>query len=339
MTTTKIADIITPDVFVPYVIEEIPKHSMLVASGIIVPDEALNTLAQKGGKYIDMPFFTDLTGDDELLSDQNALTPGKIGTGQDVAALLMRGRAWGVNDLAKALSGADPMAAIGSLVARYWAKREQATLIASLNGVFASNADNNAGDLVNDISIDAGDAATDANLIGGSAVIDTEQLLGDNAGVFEAIAMHSVPFGRLKKLQLIDWVPEIGGKIEAGMKNPNAKAVPVFNGLRVIVDDACPVADAAMSGKLYTTYLFAGGAVGRGEGSAPEPVETDRDRLAGEDYLINRRHFLLHPRGFRFAAGSVAGQSPSNTELALAANWLRVYDKKVIRVAKLVTNG
>jgi len=43
-----------------------------------------------------MPFWEDLSGDDEVLSDTEALTVGKITAAQDVAALLARGRAWSV---------------------------------------------------------------------------------------------------------------------------------------------------------------------------------------------------------------------------------------------------
>ena len=93
------------------------------------------------------------------------------------------------------------------------------------------------------------------------------------------------------------------------------------------------------SGWVYSSYLFGSGAVGRGEGAAPVPTETDRDSLAGEDVLINRRHYILHPRGIAFQSASVAGSSPTNAELALSANWDRVYNSKNIRIVELKTNG
>jgi hypothetical protein len=48
----------------------------------------LTVLASSGGKLVNMPFWEDLSGDDEVLSDKTALTVGKIEAGQDVAALL-----------------------------------------------------------------------------------------------------------------------------------------------------------------------------------------------------------------------------------------------------------
>jgi hypothetical protein len=45
---------------------------------------------------------------------------------------------------------------------------------------------------------------------------------------------------------------------------------------------------------------------------------------------------VLHPRGIKFLGGSVVGSSPTNAELALAANWTRIYDTKNIRILKFV---
>ncbi len=344
MAVTKIADVIVPEVFVPYVIHRTLEKSNLVQSGIVVPDPAFNILAARGGTLIQMPFWNDLSGDDEVLTDQNPLTPGAISSGKDVAVLHMRGRAWGVNDLAKALSGDDPMAAIANLVATYWVRREQALLMAILKGVFATAL---ASTHVKDASVADAANADEANLIGGSIVIDAATLLGDEADALTAMIMHSVPYSRLQKLNLIEWVAAsqtsgtdtVPMKLEAGLKVEGGKIlVPTFLGKRVIVDDGCPKASAG-SGFKYTTYLFGPGAIARGEGNAPVPVETDRDSLAGEDYLIHRRHFLLHPRGVKYTQAAQVGEAPTNAECENGANWSRVYTPKSIRVVELLTNG
>lgn len=329
MAATKIADVIVPDVFNPYVTERTAELSALVQSGIISQDEELNRLALTGGKLINMPFWTDLDGDDEVLSDSVDLTVGSIDAGKDIAVLFMRGRAWGVNDLAKALAGSDPMAAIGDLVAAYWARREQATLFAILKGVFADNAANDSGDLVLSVADEDGDNANADNLIGGEVFIDALTKLGDAMGRIAAVAMHSTPYARLLKNDLIAFEKDSDGN----------DTIPVYMGKRVIVDDGCPKTAGATSGYKYTSYLFGPGAIGRGDGAAPTPTETDRAALAGEDRLINRRHFLLHPRGVKFTSTTVAGESPTNTECEDADNWDRVYEKKNIRMVKLETNG
>lgn len=307
---TKISDVIVPEVFNPYVIERTAQLSALVRSGIIVSNPELDKLAMSGGKLINMPYWKDLTGDDEVLSDSSALTPGKIGSGQDIAVLLMRGKAWGVNDLAKALSGDDPMKAIGDLVAEYWARMKQKVLLAELKGVFsAASMSGN----VHDISALTGGAEK----ISGSSFIVAKNKLGDNSEKLTAVMMHSATFTALEQQNLIAYIPNSQGVIE----------FPTYMGKRIIVDDGCPV-----DTDVYTTYLFGEGAIGEGNGAAPVPTETDRDSLAGEDILINRQHFLLHPRGVKFTSSSVAGSSPTNTELATAANWNRVYENKNIRI-------
>ncbi|MHB8063517.1 MAG: major capsid protein [Ruminiclostridium sp.] len=313
MAITRIADVIVPQVFNPYVIQRTAELSALSQAGIISNNPELDALASAGGKLINMPFWNDLTGNDEVLSDTGALTPEKITADQDVAALFMRGKAWSTNDLAKALSGSDPMAAIGDLVAAYWARRRQALLFSILKGVFASTS---MSQLVLDVS-----ALSSENTLAGNTFIDALTLLGDAAGKITAVGMHSGSYASLQKQNLIEFIPDSQGVIN----------IPTYLGKRVIVDDGCPVATG-----VYTTYLFGEGAIGLGNGSAPVPTETDRDSLAGDDILVNRQHFVLHPRGIKFNNASVAGSSPSNAETETASNWTRVYEKKNIRLIKFV---
>lgn len=311
---TQIADVIVPSVFNPYVIQRTAELSAMSQAGIISNNPELDALASAGGKLINMPYWNDLTGDDEVLSDTGALTPEKITAGQDIAALFMRGKAWSTNDLAKALAGSDPMAAIGDLVADYWARRRQALLFSMLKGVFA--AASMSGNLL-DVSALVGDLAK----ITGNTFIDAVTKLGDAAGKITAVGMHSGTYASLQKQNLIEYVPTSDGKVN----------IPYYLTKRVIVDDGCPQAAGT-----YTTYLFGEGAIGLGNGSAPVPTETDRDSLAGDDILINRQHFVLHPRGVAFQNAAVVGSSPTNAEAETAANWLRKYENKNIRIIKFV---
>jgi hypothetical protein len=314
MAATKISDVIVPDVFNPYVVERTAEKSALYQSGIIQSDAQLNALAQSGGTLLQMPFWADLTGDDEVLSDTGSLTAGAITASKDIARLHMRGRAWGVNDLAKALSGDDPMGVVGDLVADYWARRMQAALIKTLDGVFASAT--MAGNL-HDIT-----AVTGADTFTGEHFIDATHKLGDAENLLTAIMVHSATYASMRKQNLINFIPNSQGVYD----------IPTYMGKRVIVDDGLPI----VSTTNYTTYLFGAGAIGYGEGAPPVPTETDRDSLAGEDYLITRKHFLLHPRGVKWNEASVAGDSPTNAELATAANWTRVYENKNIRIVKFL---
>lgn len=314
--TTKIADVIVPEVFNPYVVQRTMELSALVQSGIVQNLPEFDVLASAAARTVNMPFWQDLTGDDELLDDQNPLTPGKIEAAQDEAVILRRGRAWGANDLAANLAGDDPMKAIADLVAAYWARRMQAILVAKLKGAMGAVTTN-----VHDITSATKDA------IEGETFVDAAQKLGDAKEQLTGVLMHSATEASLAKQDLIETERDSEGKV----------VMKTFMGKSVIVDDGCPV---AANGEDYTTYLFGPGAIAYGNGNPVGfvPTEVARDGLAGEDYLINRKTLILHPRGIRWTpgAGVPAGVSPSNAELAAAANWTRVYEAKAIRIVAFV---
>lgn len=335
MTETRIADIVEPAVFNKYMLEQTVAKSALIKAGIIVPDAALDALASSGGTLLTMPFFQDLTGVDEVLSDSAALTVEAIGTAYDKARLHTRGKAFGSNDLAAAIAGTDPMAAIANYIAAWWNVQEQATLIASMKGVFQDNSDNDGDDLIYTAAAEAtadikqwNDAAP--TVMNPIAILDATQLLGDAKSKFTAIAMHSKCLTDLLKQELIDYrVPSEGDDM-----------IPYYLNKRVIEDDTCPTRSGTGTGTptVYQSYLFAEGAVGKGEGGPKVPVETGRNELAGYDYLITRRHFLLHPRGFQWQESAIAGVSPTNAECQEAAQWDRVYNVKNTRCVLLETN-
>jgi hypothetical protein len=221
------------------------------------------------------------------------------------------------------------MAAIGDLVAAYWARRFQAILIKTLDGIFGH--DDTEMD-TNQHDISSNPAAKDDDVISAKTAVDAIYKLGDSADKLTGFAMHSATVAKLAKDDLIEYIKPSEGAAE----------VPYFLGKRVVVDDGLPV-----SSGVYTTYIFGAGAFGWGEGGAPVPTETARDALSGDDILVNRRHFILHPRGVAFRGVQLGdgkggtNATPSNDNLADHRNWLRVYESKNVRIVqfkhKLVT--
>lgn len=314
--TTRIGDIIQPEIFTDYVVQRTMEISNILNSGIATNDRQFDQLASGPNTLVNMPYFNDLTGDSEIMSDDGALTPGKIGTSKDVARKQGRARAWGANGLSALLSNADPMKAIGDLVTNYWARDRQKILLATLQGVFSSES---MADKIHDVTAATGDKA----LISGNTFIDATQKMGDAKDALTAVAMHSAVEAYLAKKQLIEYVQEANQSVR----------VPYFMGKRVIVDDAMPFDTANGIG---TAYLFGTGAFAWGNGSHPNILgtEVDRDSLAssGEDFLINRNIFILHPRGVKFTEAAVADVFPTNAELANGANWELVYEPKAVRM-------
>ena len=309
MATTKIADVIVPEHFAPYVIERTTERSRLFQSGIVAPVAELNIFGQEGGTTVTLPYFNDLQGRSQILSDTVPLVVKKITTNRDTAVLHARGDAWGANDLAAALSNADPMGAIADLVADYWNRDMQAMLISTLDGAMKAVPAN-----VLDVS-----AVSNAQMITADVILDAGQKLGDAKAGLTAMIMHSMTENVLVKQQLIEYALDMDG----------LPTIPMYMGKQVIVDDTMPVVDG-----VYTTYLFGRGAVGYGEGNPPNPVEVGRDILQRDSILTNAKHFVLHPRGIAWV-GTPAGVSPTNAELETQANWNLRYNQKNIRIVAL----
>lgn len=327
MAPTRIADVIEPRIFLPYVIQRTTKKSLLFQSGLISTDQKISAAAKSGGRTVNMPYWNELSGASEVLSDTVPLTPDKITTGQDIATMIMRGKAWAANDLATQVAGDDPMKAIASQVGDYWAAEMQTVANSILTGLFKA-----AGPLVtthtNDISIQDGNAATDANKFSAEGLQDALFKLGDRESELTALMVHSVIYKRMKNLDLIEFQKDSQG----------GAPIPTYLGRRVIVDDDSLKIAGTTSGYRYYSFAFGPGCFGWGEGLVDNPVETDRDSLAGDDILIHRRHYILHPRGVKWV-GTPAGTSPTDVELATAANWTKVWNDKNIRVVAFVTNG
>ena len=335
MAKTQLADIIIPAQFAAYVIQRTAEKSDLFLSGIVQANPDYDTRAALGGTQVNMPHWNDLTGLRQPLSDSSPLVTVKIAADQDIARIHNDGNAWSWNHLATVVSGDDPASALADFMAGYWNRQNQYMLISSLKGVFASPG--MAGNL---LAIQSESVAnqTTATRLNGSTFVDATQRLGDCGDRLVAVAMHSATEAALRKLDLIDFIPDSQGEAQ----------IRTFQGRRVIVDDGCPSRAGTTDGVVYTSYLFGEGAFGMGSadlngqpvegGHGTEGFEMSRDALNSDTNLINRRRFILHPRGVKFTSASVAGANPTNVELETAANWIRVWENKNVRVVAVTHN-
>lgn len=313
MAITTLADMqIVPDKFTEYTLQRTTEKSMLVRSGITTSDDRVARLINgtpRGGNKIIMPFYNPLTGEDEIFSE-DALTPENITTDQEVATLLVRQKAWGDTDLSKVFGGDDPMAAIGNLVSDWWVTREQAIMLSILKGLFTASTG-----ALKDHTLDISGEASD-NVISVDATLDAKQLMGDAADKLGLVFMHSATYTRLQKNQ------QITTEVDSDLK----VKIDYYLGYQVVVDDNMPVASG-----VYDTYFIGKGAIVREDGMPQGLIgtETDRDKLAAANYLINRRALVLHPLGVSYV-GAIAKNYASNAELATAANWKLAVDHKKV---------
>lgn len=312
---TRVADVVTPKVFDAYVENLSTEKSAIINSGVAVADARVSGMITAGGLTVTMPFWNDLTGDDEVLGDgDKQLSTDKMNAGADIANVLYRGKGWGANEMAGILAGSDPVRSILSKIGNFWIRDEQKVFIHTLNGLFAD------GGALKAAHLNVTGAGIDP-----SAILDTKQLMGDHADGLSLLVMHSAVYTDLQKQQLITFVQPADANIQ----------IPTYLGYRVVVDDALkPTADGT-----YTTYLLAAGSFGRNAGNPASMTsfETDRDKAAGTDKIYTRRAFVLHPYGIKWTdADRDAGNlTATNADLEKAANWETVYDLKNIGIVGL----
>ena len=67
------SDIIIPEIFTPYLVQETTKRDAFLASGVVQPMAELNA-SEDGGDFIQVPFYkANLSGDFERLTDSSSL--------------------------------------------------------------------------------------------------------------------------------------------------------------------------------------------------------------------------------------------------------------------------
>ncbi len=335
--TTRIADVIVPEIFTPYAQLLTEQKSRLIQSRVVMRDQMLDEFLAGGGLTIQAPSWKDLDDDaDNVSSDDPAVesTPNKNGTAMEIAVRLSRNNSWKTADLTAALAGDDPAESIAQRVSDYWVRRAQVAFIATITGVFADNAAAPSGsehvqnDMTNDISgVSFVDGVTNFSA---EAFIDACVTMGDSMQGLGVLFVHSIVFGRMQKNNMIDYVPDAMQQI----------MIPTFLNREVIVDDAMP-----NTGGVFQSWLFGVGAVRLGVGSPKVPTETFRypaqGNGGGTEALFNRVEWCIHPVGHKYA-GTPPNGGPSNAatsnNLAHADSWQRVFtERKQIKIARLIT--
>jgi len=306
------------------------RKSVLWASGIIVPDAELTSLMQAGiGSTFQFDYFLDLADNEGRISDDSDTnaTTDSIGTGTDQATGSYRNRSWGAkNIIANLSSTGDPLVAIAGRVGAYWGRQMDFTMIAIANGIIASNAANDASDMINNQT----GVTIDINMI-----LDTQQTAGDAQDFFKAMICHSAVRNKLKKDGVTDKIYDV---------NTGEFLYEALGGLRLVITDNVPAGTLIPGGSAgdYLSYVIGGSFMGYGEGSPKRAHEISYTAAtgngAGQETLWERKDFCIHPYGFSFTNAAVVSTSPTNAEFEDASNWTRNVERKRIPFAALISS-
>lgn len=337
MATTRIADIIIPEVYASYGVNNDMESTALVQAGIAVTNDSLRGEAK--GHTVYLPFWNDLDPNAEpnLSTDDPTeyAVPNKLTAGAQKARMAYLNQWYSTTDLAAEIAGSSPNQRIRNRFSVYWQKQFQRRLIAMSLGILADNIASDDGDMVNDISVDDGANIGTGTVFSRGAFTGAAFTLGDQFERTTAIAVHSVVYNRI-----ID-NDESVETVRDGEGNLLYRA---YLGRRLIIDDQMPVtAVGTGTGFKYTSILFGSGAFGYADGNPVAAVETERQGLQGNgggvEYIGERKSWLIHPFGYATAADPAEHSGYTLAELRAAATWERVVDRKAVPLAFLTTNG
>lgn len=326
-----------------------PTRTAMIDSGAVQRNAEITRMIANGSNLYTIPFYNVLGGTDDNYDGTTDMTVTDPTGSSQTGVVYGRMHAWRDKDFIRDFnSGANPMQQISSQVAKYWNKKRQNRLIGIMNGIFGIVDDESdywdAWQLhsTNIAFAASSGTAGEANSVGESAAAEAiQKAVGDNAGIFSMAIMHSKVALNLAKQNLLQF-----RKYTDASGIERTINIADWNGYTVIVDDGVPVATNAKdtSAKDYTTYLFGSGAIQFAEAPVDTPVETDRTVLTAGGYniLATRLRETLHPNGFSYTLPTASGtivSSPTDTQLATAAQWKVVVDPKLIPIARIISNG
>lgn len=345
MAITTIGDIVTGNesVILSYMTEEPVEKTAFFQSGILTPSPYAAEIARGPSNVATIPYWKaiDASIEPNYSNDvfQDIATPRNVQTGEMMARVAYLNEGFGQADLTVELTNQNPLQSVANRLDNFWQRQAQRRLLATALGMYndnraATDAFHTQDDMVIDVSATLG--------FDSGAFIDATQTMGDalmgNGGqVLGVIAMHSFVYAQARKQQLIDFIRDADNNTEFAS----------YQGYRVVVDDSMTVVGTGADRK-FISIIFGQGAIGYGEGQPTNPLKysrvEERGNGGGVETLWTRKTWLMHPLGYSFTSAVITGngsetiaRSASWQDLANAANWNRVMERKHIPIAFLVT--
>lgn len=332
MATTRITNVTSIKKFTDVVEAKLVANSKFRQAGIVYTDPRISAKAATAGLEVTLREWLRPTGGSASAATDNPadkLALRNLSQAAMVARVIQRADGFSAMELADYASDSDAVNFAISQFVRLRDEDEQSVILNILAGIMADNAANDSGDMVKDTALGTGSILA-ANLLNQTTLINARATMGDMGGSLDTLIMHSDVVNYLRKQEGNAFVP--ASKTDIGLDT--------YLGYKVVETDSAPVSGSGTYAK-YTTYLAGKGLFGYAPCSVDKPIEETRDPLAGngsgEDTVICRWRYLMHPAGFDNATAG-AGATQTNAELATAGTWDRKVARKAVPLVKIVTN-
>lgn len=333
MAVTRLTDHVAVKTFAKVLEDKILSNSKIRQSGLITTDPRITTKAQTAGFEGVLPFWKRPAGGTSTnMSDDptSKFTPKAVTQGSMTARMIQRVEGFSAMDIADYVDGSDALEYAYGEFARMWVEDEEAALIAIVKGLLADNVANDSGDMLKNVSVGTGSKVNFSI----ATYIEARKQLGDLGGNIKHLIAHSDVINNLRAAEPNAFVPASQTKL--GLEQ--------FAGLNVIETDNLGVDTTTANYPKYDLWLAGDGLFGYGAGSFGDTALAQvRDELAGDgsgqETIISRRRYILHPFGFSNKTAPTNGISQTNNELGTAATWDRVVDRKAVPLVIVRTNG
>ena len=224
------------EVFGAYVdaVENLNRNALLKSGAVVEHPEYASMLPdQTGGNYVAMPIKARIGGTADNYDGSTNIKTDSRDTYTHGRIVVGRAHGWTEKDFSTDITGEDFMPAAGE-VAEYWDDIDQATLLATLKGVFSMTGAGNI-DFVNKHTYNTSDNP-DAPMFDETTLNNAiQQALGDNKSKFSLAVMHSTVSTHLENLKLLAYMKYNDGEgIERDL------TLATLNGRTVLIDDNMP---------------------------------------------------------------------------------------------------
>lgn len=324
---TQTADVYVPTLWMQALAERQARYPSLINSGAVMRSTKLTEIASGPGKSVDLPFWKDITDQDEAIQVENtAPTDQKITSGLMVGTILNRVWSGAASALSAQVSGTDPAGEMVSQLVPGRDKRRQKSMLATLRGAFNSLGANGAAAalLANrlDYFDETGTDATSDQILNADMIILAKPLLGELSDQLQSGCIWLHP-DVLASLEIAD-----KESFKSGVQSGLPFTIRTYRGIPLFTSSSL-VRAGTTNGKVYETYILGAGVIGMGEkpqatGQDVASLQFFVDPTKNNTQIFDRTRYMFHLNGMKWV-GTPAGQSATDTELAVGTNWECVY--------------